>query len=303
MVDGLLQRYQNAWSPATAAAVEWQLGDLDGAARRLASTAIRLDMNGYRDEVAEYFIHFFGEHPDKAAAATAALAKAGIDYGNLLALGYAAEEQGHPEAAFRMLEVIPEKGERADIVHFTAVRMLRKARGDAAVPAWVQKMFPTVPDDRGHHLAMLAFREGIPEVVWDAVPTPKGSDDYAEVTWMLRAAQVALAGTEAPASHRAALRDHYAAVQKPTTHTQIGRYLIGEIPEAEAAKLVTNLPASCEVPYYFGVRAQGEKRFGDAADWYRVAVECGIHSQAEFVLATGELNRFSGAKDALGRLR
>ena len=40
---------------------------------------------------------------------------------------------------------------------------------------------------------------------------------------------------------------------------------------SSVAKLVTNLPCICEVPYYFGVRAQGERRFGDAADWYRVA--------------------------------
>jgi hypothetical protein len=81
-----------------------------------------------------------------------------------------------------------------------------------------------------------------------------------------------------------------------------GRYLIGEVPETEVAKLVTNLPASCEVPYYFGVRAQGEKRLGDAADWYRVAVECGQRGQAEYPFANGELYRLRGVKGVFSKL-
>ena len=69
------------------------------------------------------------------------------------------------------------------------------------------------------------------------------------------------------------------------------------------SELVTNLAAACEVPYYFGVRAQSERRFADAADWYRVAVECGMHNEGEYVFANAELYRFRAEKNALGRLR
>jgi hypothetical protein len=120
---------------------------------------------------------------------------------------------------------------------------------------------------------------------------------------MLRAAQAALQGETAPRARKQALHDHYATVRQPSRHTQIGRYLIGEVPEAEVAKLVTDLPGTCEVPYYFGVRAQGEKRFGDAADWYRVAVECGMRQEAEYLFAWNELYRFRGKKDVFARLR
>jgi lipoprotein NlpI len=120
---------------------------------------------------------------------------------------------------------------------------------------------------------------------------------------MLRAAQVALQGQAAPPARKQALRKHYAAVHQSTRHTQIGRYLIGEVPEADVAKLVTDLPAACEVPYYFGARAQGEKRFGDAADWYRVAVECGLLNEAEYGFAYYELSRWRSRKDAFSRLR
>jgi hypothetical protein len=303
MTETLLQRYQYPRSVALAAEVEWQLGDLDAAAQRLAARTIRLTATDYLNDVADGFVRIFGDRPDQAAAAVVAAAKAGVEHINLISLGGALEAQGHPEAAFRALEAIPAEGERAVAIHLTASRSLRKARGEEAARAWLKKTFPIVRDDRGRQLSFLAFREGMPELMWDAVPDPKGADEYAEGTWMLRAAQVALQGGAAPPARKQALREHYAAIQKPTRHTQIGRYLIGEVPEAELAKLVTDLPSTCEVPYYFGVRAQGEKRFADAADWYRVAVECGLHSEAEYIFANNELYRWRSHKNVFSRLR
>lgn len=303
MADKLLQRYQSPTFVATAAEVEWQLGDLDAAGKRLAGSRIRLNAANYADDVAEGFDRIFGARPDQAAAAVAAAAKAGVEPPNLISLAYALELRGHPETAFRVLSAIPAQGDHADFIHLTSARPLRKARGEEAVRTWLKQSFPSVPDDRGHRLALMAFREGLPELVWDLVPDPKGEGEIAETTWMLRAAQLAMQGEAAPQERKKALRDHYAAVVRPTRQTQIGRYLIGEVPEAEVAKLVTNLPASCEVPYYFGVRAQGEKRLGDAADWYRVAVECGQREQAEYLFANGELYRLRGQKGVFSKLR
>jgi hypothetical protein len=301
MADALVARYPD--TVGVAAEVEWQLGDLDAAAKRLAGAPIRLSSQDYRENVSEGFVRIFGDRPDQAAAAAAALAKAGIDPGHIMSLSYALTETGHPEAAFKVLDAVPVQGERADVLHMTAVLPLRKARGSEAALAWLKQTFPTVPDDRGRHLALLAFREGMPELVWDAVPDPKGTDDYAQTTWMLRAAQVARQGDSAPASRKQALREHYAAERQLSRHTQIGRYLIGELPEAELAKLVTDLPGTCEVPYYFGVRALGEKRLRDAADWYRVAVECGLRHEAEYLFAWNELYRLRGEKNIFALLR
>src|SRR5712664_73803 len=303
MVDTLLKRYPYAKDVAIAAEVEWQLGDIDAAAKRLASAPTRLTATDYRKEVSEGFIRICGEQPDRAAAAIVAAARAGVDAENLTQLAYALDERGRSEAAFRVLDAIPAQGDRADFIRLSAARPLRKARGDEAARSWLRQQFPNIGEDRGRHLALIAFREGAPEMVWEVVPDPKGTDDYAETTWMLRAAQSALQGETAPRERKQALHDHYASVRQPTRHTQIGRYLIGEVPEAEVAKLVTDLPGTCEVPYYFGVRAQGEKRFGDAADWYRVAVECGMRQEAEYLFAWNELYRFRGKKDVFARLR
>jgi len=303
MVDTLLRRYPYPKDVAIAAEVEWQLGDLDAAAKRLVSAPTRLTATDYRDDVSEGFIRIFGEKPDRAAAATVAAARAGVEAENLTQLAYALDQRGQSETAFRVLDAIPAQGDRADFIHLSAARPLRKARGDEAARSWLRQQFPSVGEDRGRHLALIAFREGAPEMVWDVIPDPKGTDDYAETTWMLRAAQAALQGEAAPRARRQALHDHYASVRQPTRHTQIGRYLIGEVPEAEVAKLVTDLPGTCEVPYYFGVRAQGEKRFGDAADWYRVAIECGMRQEAEYLFAWNELYRFRGQKDVFARLR
>ena len=303
MVDTLLKRYPYAKDVAIAAEVEWQLGDIDAAAKRLASAPTRLTATDYRKEVSEGFIRIFGEQPDRAAAAIVAAARAGVDAENLTQLAYALDERGQSEAAFRALDAIPAQGERSDFIRLSAARPLRKARGDEAARSWLRQQFPSVGEDRGRLLALIAFREGAPEMVWEVVPDPKGTDDYAETTWMLRAAQAALQGETAPRARKQALHDHYATVRQPSRHTQIGRYLIGEVPEAEVSKLVTDLPGTCEVPYYFGVRAQGEKRFGDAADWYRVAVECGMRQEAEYLFAWNELYRFRGKKDVFARLR
>jgi hypothetical protein len=303
VVDGFVKRYSSPRSVARAAEVEWQLGDLDAAAKRLASAVPRLTAADYGKDVAEGFERLFADDPDRAAAASAAASRAGVDSTNLVWLSGTLDSQGHSEAAFRVLEAIPAQGERADFIHLYAAGPLRKARGDEAARAWLKQTFPTVPDDRGRSLSLMAFHEGKPEMVWDLVPDPKGVDDSAETTWMLRAAQVALQGQAAPPARKQALRKHYAAVHQPTRHTQIGRYLIGEVPEADVAKLVTDLPGACEVPYYFGARAQGEKRFGDAADWYRVAVECGLLNEAEYGFAYYELSRWRSRKDAFSRLR
>jgi len=98
------------------------------------------------------------------------------------------------------------------------------------------------------------------------------------------------------------LKRHYATAPD-SQHVRIGRYLAGLATDAETAGIVNNLPASCEVPYYFGVRAQGEKRTRDALDWYRVAIECGDRSEAEYTFAQNELYLFRGGDTPFAFLR
>ena len=55
----------------------------------------------------------------------------------------------------------------------------------------------------------------------------------------------------------------------------MGRYLVGLGTEDDMLALAATSRSRSEVAYYLGVRAQHEKRFGDACEWYRVAAESG----------------------------
>ena len=55
----------------------------------------------------------------------------------------------------------------------------------------------------------------------------------------------------------------------------MGRYLVGLGTEDDMLALAAASRSRSEIAYYLGVRAQHEKRFGDACEWYRVAAESG----------------------------
>jgi hypothetical protein len=302
MADALLERYPKARWLAAAVEVEWQLGDLDAAGRRLAQPPVRLRTGDVREEVGEPFVRKYGDKPKEARAAAKALQKAGVEVWNVEELAVALDLANRPEAAVEVRDVIEARGGPAQMLRLRMAKSMRKSRGDEAANTWLRNAVPIHGDGEGRLLALLAFREGMPEVTWDPVPDPKGDDETAETTWMLRAAAVAEQGAAAPPERVKSLRAHYSAATSALRQTQIGRYLIGELPESELAKLVTNEPATCEVPYYFGVRAEGEKRLADAADWYRVALECGRVDQAEYVFAANRLYRWRASKNPLALL-
>jgi len=55
-----------------------------------------------------------------------------VDAENLTQLAYALDQRGQSETAFRVLDAIPAQGDRADIIHISAARRLRKRGGDEA---------------------------------------------------------------------------------------------------------------------------------------------------------------------------
>jgi hypothetical protein len=303
MADALVKRYSGGSEIAVAAEVEWLLGDFAAAASRIAHSTTKLTSEDFRREIGERFVRRFGKSAKDALAATAALQKAGLRTWDIDELAVALDEAKLFETAFAVHSSLrhPEP-QAADLLRLRAGRSLREARGAAEARAWFERSAGPIDDLRGRNLALAAFRDHQPDDVWELVPDPKAASGWGDTIWMLRAADVALKGESAPPAQREALRQHYAAALD-SPHTRIGRYLVGLASDADAATIVKNLPASCEVPYYFGVRAQGEKRVRDALDWYRVALECGDRSEAEYVFAQNELYVFRGGKTPYAFLR
>jgi len=301
--DALVERYSGGSEIAVTAEVEWLLGDFDAAASRIARSTTKLGWEDYRRALGERFVRRFGKNPKEAVAATAAMAKAGLRTWDIDELAVALDEAKLYETAFAVHSSLrhPEPPAQ-DILRLRAGRSLREVRGAEEARAWFAKVMGPIDDARGRNLALSAFRDHQPEEVWELVPDPKQAGGQGETTWMLRAAALALRGDAQSAEWRQALKRHYATAPD-SPHVRIGRYLAGLATDTETAGIVNNLPASCEVPYYFGVRAQGEKRTRDALDWYRVALECGDRSEAEYVFAQNELYLFRGGDTPFAFLR
>jgi hypothetical protein len=244
----------------------------------------RLRPTDYREELGPAFVRLFGDQPKRAAEAGRALAAAGIDPPLVdelaVALGHAAKY----DAAVQLHEALPGGPAAATMFRMRAAGAIQKWKGRDAAVAYLRKRLPVKNDNEGRRLLMMGWREE-KQLVWDLVPDPAGTGDDAEQIWLMRAAALAQAGKDAPPARLEAAKAHYAKLEDKSRHPQLGRYLLGEVSEADAAKLVTNISASCEVPFYFGVKAEGEARLADAADWYAVALECGVRTEAEYLYA------------------
>ena len=181
-------------------------------------------------------------------AATAALVKAGLRVWDVDELANALDEAKLFETAFAVHSSLRHPQPPAqDLLHLRAGRSLRNERGPAEARAWFDKVMGPIDDMRGRNLALSGFRDHRPEEVWELIPAPKDGPGPGDTTWMLRAAAVALKGDPAPAEQRDTLKRHYATAPD-SPHTRIGRYLVGLASDADAAAIVKNLPASCEVP-------------------------------------------------------
>jgi hypothetical protein len=65
---------------------------------------------------------------------------------------------------------------------------------------------------------------------------------------------------------------------------------MGQLPEEELLKLVTDDATSCDVPYYAGLKAESDGRTDDAITWYRDSVFCLRDSQTSSRWASDALH-------------
>jgi hypothetical protein len=110
------------------------------------------------------------------------------------------------------------------------------------------------------------------ELLWDVIVTPSPKD-HPEWVWLFRAVAFALRGSDAD-PHREELLAYYGTDNRDEYHIK-GRYLVGLGSEAEMFALAATSSTRSEIAYYLGARAEREKRFRDACEWYRVSAESG----------------------------
>jgi len=112
----------------------------------------------------------------------------------------------------------------------------------------------------------------------------------ADAIWLFRAAALDRLGDKADPPLRTAVEKHFQG-QGHGRHFELGRYLLGRLPESELPRLVDDSSSACEVPYYAGAKAEAEGRIDDAATWYLTAVSCLRMHEAEYLWAFDGLRR------------
>lgn len=68
------------------------------------------------------------------------------------------------------------------------------------------------------------------------------------------------------------------------------------------APSATDPKKRCEIAYYVGLRAQAERRYADASDWYRVTLETGQERNGNTAGRFPHSNRWEQAGKSLARL-
>jgi hypothetical protein len=82
----------------------------------------------------------------------------------------------------------------------------------------------------------------------------------------------------------------------------LGRFLMGLSTEKEISTYAKDAKSRCEIAYYIGLKAQGEYRYADACDWYRVCVETGLVNNGEYRWAFNTLAAWHAQGKSLARL-
>ena len=76
----------------------------------------------------------------------------------------------------------------------------------------------------------------------------------------------------------------------------IGKHLAGLSPAEEIEKLITDAKSMAEVSYFMGVRAEYDKRWDDAEDWYRITIESASTRDREYAWANRALYDFESRR-------
>ncbi|HYY52716.1 MAG TPA: hypothetical protein VE755_07580, partial [Myxococcales bacterium] len=292
LAERIVSRYASATAMSDAAFVYWTEGDLEAAARVLAHRNATLTSEDVRFKVGPLFADAFQRRPGDAQAAVNALHAAQVEPWYALDLGVALENRGAYEGAFKVataFEVPPNGPRQMQMLH--AASALQKWRGEQAAREWLTGQIGKPVEPRAaYDLAMIAYRAERDARMF-ALPEPQGDPGTVESVWLFRAAALKRLGNKADAKARAAVNAHYAGSGEGRPF-ELGRYLLGRVPEAELTRIAGDTPAaSCEVPYYAGAKAEAEKRMDDASSWYLTAISCLRWREAEYLWAYDSLRR------------
>lgn len=176
---------------------------------------------------------------------------------------------GKPEVAFEIASSIQPGASAHETSLIDAYQYLKAYKGKEEASRWLQTL---IPPNRRNPLSVKFLYTNNRELLWELIqePDPK---DHPDDVWFFRAVAFALDGSKD--GHRQEVLQYFRQPKQDTRH-RMGQYLVGLIDEKELVSLATNASERCSISYCIAAKAQGEGRYLEASDYYRVAIETGV---------------------------
>lgn len=293
------QRYPGAKSLGLLAEVLWRSGESAKVAELLAKPARPLRSMDWRAHVGRRFAAVFARRPvAEGLSAFQELRKARLGALELSQLAVAVGQADNPELAFELQSRIDAPGLQKLEMLMGAYSYLQQWKSEQAAVEWLRTQ---VPKNFLEPLSMFAFVNKADTVLWELIPSPQETVEQADYVWLMRAA-ASLRSPDAPEARKSALRQRF-EVERPGFYHQVGRYLLGLIPEDTVIEAAATPKSRQELPYFLGFKAQAEGRYADAVTWYRATVESSEPKMGEYRWAYNELSRFKAAGLSLARMK
>lgn len=260
------------------AQILWKNGSYDEAADVVQS--VPMNPQQFYAEARKPFFDAFKDRPAKDAIdAVAALRKKHLAPVNLMGCAAIFDEEGRTDVAFQIQASLQPGASVDEDVAIEAFRYLKKWKGEKEATQWLDRL---LPHERRNPLSVKFLYGKEYGLLWDFIgdPNPKDHPDY---VWFCRADASALIGPDKD-PHRQELLNYYRRTDGDLNY-QSGRYLIGLIGEKELFPLVKTADDRSAISHCIGTKAEGEGRYEDASDWYRVAIETGVRHELSWHLS------------------
>ncbi len=281
-----------------AAELFWRKGKHREAARVLKAAPHPLKPVDWRYKIGPRFVASFKDDIEGGMKAVGALEAEGM--GGIHSVGQLAREcdrSGLHELAFEILSNINSTSLAGLDTLTMAYASLQKLKGEEEALKWLAVK---VADDMKGPLSVFAFSRGQYELLWVLSPE-RLEGDPGEDYWLMRTAAFLLDGGRSRQQGQA-IEEYYEKDTKGGRHHLYGRFLLGKATEGEMLKAATDDARHCETSYYFGLKAQAEGRFTDAAYWYHLAVAIGSENQREYHWAHDSLEAWMRKQESLACL-
>jgi hypothetical protein len=291
-----VDRYPTIESVADLAELYWRHDQNDEAAKLFAVPRVAASWSQVRWVVGAAFVRAFDKRPT-ADAVAAFGAMASVDPHWRREIATEVDLSGRHDLAFALEEPLAAPGMENLEFLMRSYHFLEQAKTHDDAVSWLK---PRVPPPLLEPLSQFAFGAKADDLLWEIVPTPAAerTDDASDDVWQFRAAALARGSSQ---SRRSEVTDHY---RRPVggRYDVLARYLLGMVDERRVLAVANQPHDACEVAYWLGFRAQLDGRYGDASQWYRMAVESGLDRVWEYRQSYDQLYDWQSSAKALSLL-